>query len=181
MLSGGRRRSSASSSTHALGGAAAADLDGPAPAGRGAELHARTSARNSLQPVEVPRRLDDAGQLHASPALPTASPPSRRVQRRHLHPQSGTTQKLDSLADRMMYRLAYRNFGDHESLVVAHAVDRDGTSAGVRWYESEALGRRRRSSSRAPTRPDANYRWMGSVAMDKAGNVASATASRAVR
>src|SRR5438105_4310028 len=29
-------------------------------------------------------------------------------------PQSGTSQKLDSLADRLMYRLAYRNFGDHE-------------------------------------------------------------------
>src|SRR5262249_43244742 len=37
-------------------------------------------------------------------------------------PQSGTTQKLDSLADRLMYRLAYRNFGDHESMVVSHSV-----------------------------------------------------------
>src|SRR6185369_6841016 len=33
-------------------------------------------------------------------------------------PQPSTTQKLDSLGDRLMYRLAYRNFGDHESLVV---------------------------------------------------------------
>ena len=37
-------------------------------------------------------------------------------------PQSGTTQQLDSLADRLMFRLAYRNFGDHESLVVNHSV-----------------------------------------------------------
>jgi len=35
-------------------------------------------------------------------------------------PQSGTSQPLDSLADRLMHRLAYRNFGDHESLVVNH-------------------------------------------------------------
>src|SRR5437868_5906352 len=33
-------------------------------------------------------------------------------------PQSGTSRTLDSLADRLMFRLAYRNFGDHEALVV---------------------------------------------------------------
>ena len=37
-------------------------------------------------------------------------------------PQPGTTQQLDSLADRLMFRLAYRNFGAHESLVVNHSV-----------------------------------------------------------
>src|SRR5437016_6976889 len=37
-------------------------------------------------------------------------------------PQSGTTQRLDSLGDRVMYRLAYRNFGNHESLVVNHSI-----------------------------------------------------------
>jgi len=33
-----------------------------------------------------------------------------------------------------MFRLAYRNFGDHESLVVNHTVA-GGALAGVRWYE----------------------------------------------
>src|SRR5205807_8064777 len=37
-------------------------------------------------------------------------------------PQSGTNTQLDSLGDRLMYRLAYRNFGDHESLVTNHSV-----------------------------------------------------------
>src|SRR5579859_662167 len=37
-------------------------------------------------------------------------------------PQPGTNQKLDSLADRLMYRLAYRKFPDHEALVVNHSV-----------------------------------------------------------
>src|SRR5258708_27242957 len=37
-------------------------------------------------------------------------------------PQAGTTQQVDSLADRMMYRLAHRNFGDHEALVTNHSV-----------------------------------------------------------
>jgi hypothetical protein len=86
-------------------------------------------------------------------------------------PQSGTTQQLDSLADRLMHRLAYRNFGDHESLVVNHSVTA-GSSVGIRWYEI-------RSPNGTPTvfqsgtyAPDASYRWMGSIAMDKVGNIA---------
>src|SRR5436190_5599333 len=57
-------------------------------------------------------------------------------------PQSGTTQKLDSLADRLMYRLAYRHFADgHEAMVVNHSVN-PGTGAlsGVRWYELRITG-----------------------------------------
>src|SRR5438477_12864639 len=44
--------------------------------------------------------------------------------------QSGTTQQLDTLGDRLMYRLAYRNFSDHEALVVNHSVTA-GSSGGV--------------------------------------------------
>jgi len=40
-------------------------------------------------------------------------------------------QKLDSLGDRLMYRLAYRMFGDHASMVVNHSVAA-GSSVGVR-------------------------------------------------
>ncbi len=36
-------------------------------------------------------------------------------------PQSGTTTQLDSLADRLMFRLAYRNLGTKEALVVSSA------------------------------------------------------------
>jgi len=87
-------------------------------------------------------------------------------------PQSGTGQKLDSLGDRLMYRLAYRNFGDHESLVVNHSVTA-GSSVGVRWYEV------RNPNGTTPTvyqqgtyAPDSSYRWMGSAAMDKNGDIA---------
>src|SRR5437899_7676811 len=55
-------------------------------------------------------------------------------------PQAGTTQLLDSLADRVMYRLAYRNFGDHESLVVNHSVAPTAGGGGVRWYEIRSRG-----------------------------------------
>src|SRR5215216_5439125 len=48
--------------------------------------------------------------------------------------QPGTTTRLDSLADRLMYRLSYRKFIDHESLVINHSVT-SGTGTGIRWYE----------------------------------------------
>ncbi|MGN6313150.1 MAG: hypothetical protein ACTHMO_05235 [Rhodanobacteraceae bacterium] len=92
-------------------------------------------------------------------------------------PQVNTRQQLDSLGDRLMYRLAYRNFGDHESLVVAQSVQvgtsRKNPYTGVRWYELRNL------SAAQPTvyqqssyAPDTNYRWMPSVAMDKLGDIA---------
>ena len=86
-------------------------------------------------------------------------------------PQSGTTNQLDSLADRAMYRLAYRNFGSYESLVVDHSVT-VGSTVGMRWYEL-------RSPNATPTvyqsgtySPDATYRWMGSIAQDQSGDLA---------
>ncbi|MBZ5663606.1 MAG: hypothetical protein LAO30_03295 [Acidobacteriia bacterium] len=86
-------------------------------------------------------------------------------------PQSGTTQQLDSLADRLMYRLAYRNFGTHESLVVNHSVVA-GSSGGVRWYEIQNPSGTPSVAQQSTFAPDSSYRWMGSVAMDQAGDLA---------
>ena len=85
-------------------------------------------------------------------------------------PQSGTTQRLDSLADRVMYRLAYRNFGDHEALVVNHSVTA-GSSTGIRWYELRPSGGNLTVFQQGTYAPDASYRWMGSIAMDQAGGI----------
>ncbi|TMA25835.1 MAG: hypothetical protein E6J78_16170 [Deltaproteobacteria bacterium] len=87
-------------------------------------------------------------------------------------PQSGTNQQLDSLADRLMFRLAYRNLGDHEALVVNHSITA-GSSTGVRWYELRPDTNHNLSIFQQGTyAPDALYRWMGSAAMDQAGNIA---------
>jgi hypothetical protein len=86
-------------------------------------------------------------------------------------PQTGTTQQLDSLADRLMYRLAYRNFGDHESMVVNHSVTAGG-STGVRWYELRVSGGNVNVFQQGTYAPDSNYRWMGSIAQDQQGNMA---------
>lgn len=86
-------------------------------------------------------------------------------------PQSGTKQKLDSLGDRLMYRLAYRNMGTYEAAVVNHSVTA-GSSVGLRWYELRGLGGTPAVYQQGTFAPDAKYRWMGSIAMDKLGNIA---------
>jgi hypothetical protein len=88
-------------------------------------------------------------------------------------PQAGTSQRLDSLGDRLMYRLAYRNFGDHEALVVDHSVTAGFSSTGVRWYELRPDASHNLSIFQQGTyAPDSNSRWMGSIAQDQAGNMA---------
>ncbi|HEY6308738.1 MAG TPA: hypothetical protein VI488_20035 [Candidatus Angelobacter sp.] len=86
-------------------------------------------------------------------------------------PQVDTTQQLDSLGDRLMFRLAYRNFGDHEALVVNHSVTA-GSSTGVRWYEIRSPNGTPTIFQQGTFAPDSEYRWMGSVAMDKSGDMA---------
>jgi hypothetical protein len=86
-------------------------------------------------------------------------------------PEPAPGEKVDGLSDRVMFRLAYRNFGDHEALVVNHTVA-GGALGGVRWYEI-------RNPGSTPTvfqqgtviDPSTDY-WLGSVAMDRAGNIA---------
>jgi hypothetical protein len=85
-------------------------------------------------------------------------------------PQSETTQQLESLGDRLMFRLAYRNFGDHEALVVSHSVVA-GTSVGTRWYELRPSAGSLTVYQQGTYAPDSSYRWMGSIAMDKAGDM----------
>jgi hypothetical protein len=86
-------------------------------------------------------------------------------------PQKGTNQQLDSLADRLMYRLAYRNFGSHESLVVNHSVTA-GSSVGVRWYELQNPSTNPVVFQQGTYTPTTDFRWMGSIAMDNVGNIA---------
>jgi len=89
-------------------------------------------------------------------------------------PQPGTTALLDNLSDRIMFRLAYRNMGTHESLVLNHTVNASGVD-GIRWYElrdpNNALGASVfQQGTYSPA--DGLYRWMGSIAMDKLGDIA---------
>ncbi len=88
-------------------------------------------------------------------------------------PQVGTTQVLDSIGDRLMYRLAYRNFGDYESLVVTHTINPPTQAwAGIRWYEIRNPGGSPIVYQQGTFSPDVNSRWLGSAAMDQAGDIA---------
>jgi hypothetical protein len=87
-------------------------------------------------------------------------------------PQAGTTYKLDAIADRLMFRLAYRNFGDHESVVGNYTVS-SASVAGIRWFELRNVTSGPVTVYQESTyQPDTTWRWMGSAAMDRSGNIA---------
>jgi len=174
MLTGGPATQICFSTSTTYGGLLPADFDGsmlpPAGASNPVIALGATSTTLALWKFHV---------NFATPAMSTFTGPTAITVPSYAEACSGGTcipqsggGRLDSLADRLMYRAAYRNFGDHEALVVNHSVN-PGTSVGVRWYEIRAL------SSGAPVlfqaatyAPDATYRWMGSIAMDKNGNIA---------
>jgi hypothetical protein len=89
-------------------------------------------------------------------------------------PQKGTSDVNEALGDRLMYRLAYRNFGDHQTWLVTHDVTTTGGQVGPRWYEFRAPKDSTKLTvyQQGTFAPDSNYRWMGSIAMDKAGDIA---------
>jgi hypothetical protein len=87
--------------------------------------------------------------------------------------QQGTTRRLDAIADRLMYRLQYRNFGSYQTIVANHTVDVNNTDrAGIRWYELRNSGSGWNIYQQGTYSPDATGRWMGSAAMDASGNIA---------
>src|SRR6059058_2880556 len=88
-------------------------------------------------------------------------------------PQLGSSANLDAIADRMMFRNAYRRFSDgHESLLDNYTVSANSV-AGVRWIE---LRRTQPGSwgvfQQSTYQPDTTWRWMGSIASDNQGNIA---------
>lgn len=88
-------------------------------------------------------------------------------------PQLGTSQLLDTLGDRHMYRLAYRNFGSYDALLFTQSTDNaPASTAQLRWWEIRQPGANPPVIHQNSTfRPDANARWMGSAAFDKLGNI----------
>ena len=103
-------------------------------------------------------------------------------------PQKGIPDQADSLGDRLMYRFAY--YDDPLPVLagtdIAHQpfqhwyvngdVEAAGGQIGVRWYEFRAQQRSVPVTSLALFQsgtfsPDSNYRWMGSLTQDKAGDI----------
>jgi len=83
--------------------------------------------------------------------------------------QPSPGEALDTLSDRPMYRLFYRNFGTHESVGFNHSV---GNPSGIRWYEIQNPNGTPTVAQQGTFAPDSSNRWMGSTAMDSAGDQA---------
>ncbi len=119
-----------------------------------------------------------------SPVLVAPFDPRSPAGRRDIEQPSPATSTsfLDAISDRLMFRLQYRNFGSHESLVVNHTVNVSGVSpttpanhhAGVRYYEvrRDFSGGGFFVHEQATFAPDSANRWMGSAATDGDGNLA---------
>ena len=92
-------------------------------------------------------------------------------------PQPGTSNRLDILSyrQRPLHRAAYRNFGDHESIVTNQSVEGAPGIAGIRWWElrdpngTPAIFQ---EGTYVPGSGDSIHRWMGSIAQDSSGNMA---------
>jgi hypothetical protein len=157
-----------------------ADLDGITPPPVGApnyEMELATSTKVNLFKFHVdfviptnstftgPTQLTVASYTDACAATGTCI----------VEPSPG--EKVDSLGDRLMYRLAYRNFGTEESLVATHSIKASGTGkapAAVRWYEFRSPGSSPvvYQSGTVGGGSSSISHWMGSIAMDKNGDIA---------
>ena len=94
-------------------------------------------------------------------------------QRATAYLKRGTTSGLDAIADRLMFRNAYRRFSDgHESMLNNYTVSANSV-AGIRWFE---LRRTQPGNwgifQQSTYQPDTTWRWMGSIASDNQGNIA---------
>ncbi|MEZ4360050.1 MAG: proprotein convertase P-domain-containing protein [Kofleriaceae bacterium] len=155
-----------------FGGLLPSDSDGPTLPAAGTPNYVVAFGTNELQFWKM--KADFATPANASFVGPTLIPVAA------FNPlcnggtcvrQPGTAQQLDALSDRLMNRLVYRKFSTHESLIVSHAVTA-GTGGGVRWYELRSPGTTPTVFQQGTYAPDSAYRFMSSIAMDAAGNIA---------
>ena len=87
---------------------------------------------------------------------------------------SAGSELLDSLGDRLMYRLGLFDDGTNQHFLVTHSVNDTAGAVGARWYEFTApTGSTTLSLAQSGQTPaDGHYRWMGSAARDKFGDIA---------
>ena len=193
MLIGASARQLCAKTSTSYGSLLPADLEGTAlpPGGSPNYLLSITSSSLLFWKFSV-NWTTGTGTLTGPTTVPGVAAFSRACNGGVCIPQAGVTQKLDSLADRLMYRLSYRNLGTREALLVNHSVASNGVS-GIRWYElKNTTGQSLFTATpvvhqQGTWQPSAEYRWMGSAAMDKTGgitigyNVSSTTTKPSIR
>ena len=132
-------------------------------------LFAYPVAPTTLNVFEVTPNFGAATQVVGAPtALTIASysaPPSSVA-------QQGTGSTIQTLGQRLMFKLNYRNNSGTESIVITHTVGNGGLAA-VRWYELRRVaGTWTVYQQGTVTGSDGNSRFMGGISMDGCGNIA---------
>lgn len=93
--------------------------------------------------------------------------------------QPETDNKLDLLTDRLLRRLAFRQFSTYGALVVNHTVEGPPPkfAPAIRWYEFRVKNVENPNANpivyqQATQAPDSKNRFVGSMASDRFGNMA---------
>ncbi len=156
------------------------DLDGATPPPAGSpnyEMDLASSTKLNLYKFHVDFNVPTNSTFTGPTTLTVASYTDACASTGVCIVQPSPGEKLDALGDRLMYRLAYRNFGTHEALVVNHSIKATGTGnapSAVRWYEVRSPGSSpvifQQGTVGGGTSSVA--RWMGSIGMDKVGDIA---------
>ncbi|MBI5964420.1 MAG: S-layer homology domain-containing protein [Chloroflexi bacterium] len=165
------------------GGMLPSDLDGPAPAAGTPNAFSEWDDTSWLGDAQDTLRIWNFHVDWVTPANSTfglaSFAPNQLISTSDVDPnladivQPGTAQRLDSIPDRLMYRLQYRNFGSYQTLVGNHSVDANGADkGGVHWFELRNSGAGWSLYQDGVYAPDTDSRWMGSVAMDTSGDIA---------
>lgn len=157
-----------------IDGVMPSDLDGPAPASApGGIFMGHNDSGNRLYTYNMVPNFSAGTATLTGPSFVSVPSYSSSFLSASV-PQPGTTQKVQVLGSFLRFRLHFRDFGTHQTMVANHAVDiGDFTDhAGERWYELRRTGTGAwtlyQSGSYAP---DANHRWMGNVAMNGNGDI----------
>jgi hypothetical protein len=164
--------------TGAQTGVLPSDLDGPTPPPAGSPNYFMTFDINPSRLLQWQFHVDWATPANSTFTGPTEIPVAEFIHpvcpapRGQCIPQLDSGDMLETLGERLMYRLVYRNFGDHESIVVNHTVGTEDGSSALRWYEIRSPGNAPAVYQQGTFAPDTDFRWMGSMAMDGNGNMA---------
>lgn len=86
-------------------------------------------------------------------------------------PQPGTSVRVDAVSEWPMARFVYRNMGTYQALIGNFTVDVGGDRAGIRWFELRKPGSGWVLHQEGTYSSGSEHRWMGSIAMDKRGNI----------
>jgi len=172
MLTGAAATEQCFNTSTAFGGLLASDLDGPTlpPAGSPNFVAAIDTTAIDFWKVHIDFTTP-ANSTFVGPSTIGVAAYTPLCNGGTCVKEPGTTQTLDSLADRAMNRLVYRRFSDHEALLMSHSVTA-GTGGGVRFYELRSPATTPTIFQQGTYAPDTAFRWMSSMAFDGSGNMA---------